>query len=231
MPQTKFVATTNSVPRSVVDSPLNPTAELHLLIGGPYTLGGEEHRYGHTALRVKTDRNDMTYDFGRYGAITGAFKDSGEGILRVWSNFGMYIKSENSLKRLTTVYVYLVFDFQANAVTTEFARLIKAGKSRPDLEKGRPEMKTYQLAAPYTALGNNCTTVSIDEIKQGISRIDEGSQIFIKPEKVMTWSECAAMKSVGGGQPTRIFLPANLQDFLSTKPAIKANGIVTHGGK
>jgi hypothetical protein len=230
MSQTKFTTTTNPTPHSVVDSQLKPTAELHLLIGGPYTLHGEEHRYGHTALRVKTNQYDITYDFGRYGGITGTFNDSGEGILRVWSNFGMYIRTENSLKRLTTAFVYFVFDSQANAVTAEFTRLIKAGRPRTDLERGRTEMKVHQLANPYTALRNNCTTVSIDEIKQGIPRIDDGSEIFIKPEKVMSWAECAAMKSVGGGVPTRIFLPANLQDFLSIKPAIRVNAVQTHGG-
>lgn len=70
MAQPKFKTVTNETPKSVVDSTLKPTAELHLLIGGPYAQNGEEHRYGHTALRVKTVGSDITYDFGRYGEIT-----------------------------------------------------------------------------------------------------------------------------------------------------------------
>jgi hypothetical protein len=231
MPQPKFSTVTNSIPKSVVDSPLNPKAELHVLIGGPYMVNGETHRYGHTALRIKTSNIDQTYDFGRYGKVTGAFRDSGEGILRVWSNFSSYIRAENSLKRTTTAFAYMVFDSQANAVAAEFTRLIKAGKDRVDMYKNGGEMKVFQLSMPYTALLNNCTTISVDGIKPGIPKFDQGSQDFIKPEKVMTWSECAAMKSMGGGVPTRIFLPANLQDFLDIKPAVKANRTETFGGK
>lgn len=231
MPQPKFTTTTNSTPKSVVDAPLKPTAELHLLIGGPYVArDGEEHRYGHTALRVKTIGVDLTYDFGRYGKVTGILHDSGEGILRVWSNFSLYINSENFLKRLTTCFSYVVFDSQANLVIAEFDRLIKTGTDRIDKYKKGGEMRVYQLADPYTALWHNCTTVSVDGIKPGIPKIDQGSQAFIKPEKVMNFPERAAMTSVGGGMPTRIFLPANLQEFLTLKPAIKANRVETFGG-
>lgn len=224
MPQSKFTTVTNPTPKSLVDAPLKPTAELHLLIGGPYKeKNGTEHRYGHTALRVKTAGVDTTYDFGRYGHVTGVLGDAGEGILRVWSDFTKYINSENSLNRITKSFEYVVFDSQADAVINEFTRLIKAGKDRIDKYKSGSAMRVFQLAAPYTALFNNCTTTSVDGIKSGIPKIDHGSQEFIKPEKVMTWAECAAMNSVGGGVPTRIFLPANLQDFLTTKPAIKTN--------
>lgn len=229
MPKPTFTTLTNDTPKSVVDSTLTPTSELYLLIGGPYVKNGETHRYGHTALRVKTTGIDLTYDFGRYGKTAGTFGDSGEGILRVWSNFDSYIRSENSLKRITTVFAYLVFDQQGKAVTEEFARLIKSAKDRVDKYKDGGPMKVYELALPYTALFNNCTTVSVDGIKPGIPKIDQGSQAFIKPEKVMTWSECTAMKTIGGGQPTRIFLPANLQDFLIAKPAIKANRVEALG--
>jgi hypothetical protein len=229
--QDKFKAVTNETPKSVVDSMLKPTAELHLLIGGPYTLNGEEHRYGHTALRVKTAASDKTYDFGRYGNITGTFHDAGEGILRVWSNFSFYIESENILNRMTTDFVYFVFDSQADSVTAEFTRMIKAGKPRSDLGKGRKALQVYELSRAYSALSNNCTTISVDAIKFGIPRIDEGSGKFINPESVMTWAERAAMNSVGGGIPQRIFLPANLQEYLSSKPAIRANRIEKHGGR
>ena len=105
----------------------------------------------------------------------------------------------------------------------------RAGKDRVDKYVKGGDLKVYQLTAPYTALLNNCTTVSIDGIKPGIPKIDQGSREFIKPEKVMTWAECAAMTSVGGGVPDRIFLPANLLDFLNVKPAVKANRVDTFG--
>jgi hypothetical protein len=230
MPQPKFTTVTNPTPKSIVDSALTPKAELHLLIGGPYVeKNGEEHRYGHTALRVKSGGIDLTYDFGRYGKVTGLFRDSGEGILRVWSDFSQYINSENSLKRVTTCFAYMVFDSQARAVVADFTRLIKAGKDRIDVYKQGGPLQIFQLNAPYTALWNNCTTRSVDGMKPGIPRIDYGSEGFIKPEKVMTRAERAAMTSIGGGVPNRIFLPANLQDFLTVKPAIKANRVEKFG--
>ncbi|WP_197342657.1 hypothetical protein [Ralstonia solanacearum] len=73
--------------KTVVDDKIKPDAEIHILVGGPYKIDGEEHRYGHTALRVIRNGSDLTFDFGRYGRVTGDFGAEGEGILRVWSNF------------------------------------------------------------------------------------------------------------------------------------------------
>ena len=81
--------------QTLVDDKLKPTAELQILVGGPYKSNGEEHRYGHTALRIKGQAIDWTYDFGRYGDVRGLFGESGDGILRVWSDFATYIKGEN----------------------------------------------------------------------------------------------------------------------------------------
>ena len=62
-----LVVTTNEKPKSVVDDKLKPAAEMQILVGGPYTdSSGEEHRYGQTALRIKTSKSDLTYDYGRY---------------------------------------------------------------------------------------------------------------------------------------------------------------------
>lgn len=38
---------------------------------------------------------------------------------------------------------------------------------------------------------------------------------------MLTWTERAAMKTVGGGTPDRIFLPDNLKDFLSSDVLIE----------
>jgi len=70
----------------------------------------------------------------------------------------------------------------------------------------------------------------LDGAKKAIPNFEEGSSSFIKPEAVMTFSERLAMKTVGGGIPTRIFLPANLETFLLTKPPQKPARIDTYGG-
>ena len=105
-----FVTPTNTKQKSVVDDRLKPDAEMHILVGGPYTKDGEEHRYGHTALRIKSPKYDLTYDFGRYGGVRGTFGESGDGILRIWTSFSTYIAGENALHRTTTGFVlFLVF--------------------------------------------------------------------------------------------------------------------------
>lgn len=216
--------------RPAVDR-LKPTAEIHMLVGGPYTAGGKEQVYGHTAVRVKVGGNDRVYDFGRYGRTVGDFGAEGEGILRVWSSFSDYIAGENALKRKTTGFVYVVFDVQAQRVNTHFASLMRAGKPRVDLTRGRSTLTVYQLASNYHALTYNCTTLSLDSVKTAMPTYENGSAAFIKPGDVLTFAESMAMKTVGGGTPKRIFLPANLEKFLTTKPEIKANRIDVYGGR
>lgn len=213
---------------SLVDDKLNPSAELQLLVGGPYIAAdGEEHKYGHTAVRLKTKNFDLTYDFGRYGKTTGMFGESGEGILRVWSDFQAYIKGENALRRTTTAFVYLIFDHQAIAAKKYFDELIKGGKELTG--RKTTSMSVYKLAADYHALGPNCTTLSIDGAKVAVPRIDYGSEKYNRPDEVLDWKEQLAMKTNGGAK--RLFLPANLQKFLSAASPVRILRTDVHGGK
>ena len=225
MPTRVFNTTTVPSNRTVVNAQLRPEDEMHILVGGPYQLNGEEHRYGHTAIRVKTPTTDTTYDFGRYGRVTGDFGAEGEGILRVWSAFEPYIAAEKVLARITTGFVYAIFDHQAKAINDHFAAMIAASKPRPELEKTRANLKVYQLQSNYHALGYNCTTLSLNGARAAYPDFEAGSNAFIKPDAVLTFSERLAMRTVGGGTPSRLFLPANLQEFLSTKPAVKPTRI------
>ncbi|MES2088688.1 MAG: hypothetical protein V4532_01700 [Pseudomonadota bacterium] len=215
---------------AVVDK-LKPLAEIHVLVGGPYAAGGEEHLYGHTAIRVKVAGSDRVYDFGRYGRVVGDFGAEGEGILRVWASFSDYIAGENGLKRKTTGFVYVVFDAQAQSVNTHFSTLIKAAKPRPELARGRSSLTVYQLASNYHALGYNCTTLSLDGVRAAMPTFENGGAAFIKPGDVLSFGEQMAMKTVGGGTPSRLFLPANLEQFLLTKPAVKPTRVDVYGGR
>jgi hypothetical protein len=187
-----------------------PSSEMHILIGGPYVLRGKEHRYGHTALRVKTSFFDVTYDFGRYGAVSGLFGEKGEGILQVWSAFQPYITNEISLNRLTKGFVYNLTDQQAEKVKAYFDALQK--NAILIKEKSTSVKTVYKLNQDYHALGPNCTTLSIDGAKQAIPDIDDGSMKFYKPDDVLDWKEITALSVSGGG--FRVFLPANLERFL-----------------
>lgn len=224
--ETKTVKANNTV----VDDKLRPTAEMHVLVGGPYVLDGETHRYGHTAIRVKSSATDTTYDFGRYGRVTGDFGAEGEGILRVWSDFSAYIAGENATGRQTTGFVFAIFDHQAKSISDHFSSLIGGATPRPEMERSRAGLKVYRLATNYHALGYNCTTLSLDGARMAIPNFEDGSAPFIKPDAVMTLGERIAMKTVGRGTPSRIFLPANLQMFLSTKPAVAPVRVDHYGG-
>lgn len=220
-----FVAQTVPSNQTVVDDKLKPTAEMHILVGGPYIdSNGEEHRYGHTALRIKTTVSDLTYDFGRYGRRSGTFGESGEGILRVWSEFQPYVNSEVALQRKTTGFVYAIFDHQAKAVNDYFAGLTAAGSEQ---SKSTPTKRVYKLATDYHALGPNCTTLSLDGAKKALSDIDQGSDKFNKPEAVLTLLERAALAAKGGAP--RLFLPANLLNFLNNGAPEKPLRVDTYG--
>jgi hypothetical protein len=213
---------------SLVDDKLHPSAEMQLLVGGPYiALDGEEHKYGHTAVRLKTKKFDLTYDFGRYGKTTGMFGESGDGILRVWSDFQAYIRGENALKRTTTAFVYSIFDHQAIASKNHFDQLIKGGKELSGRKTG--SMSVYKLATDYHALGPNCTTLSVDGAKVAVPRIDYGSEKYNRPEDVLDLKERLALSANGGA--SRLFLPANLQKFLSTASPVRLLRTDVHGGK
>lgn len=221
-----FETKNNDIKNSVVDDKLRPEAEMHILVGGPYTdSNGEEHRYGHTALRIKTSKFDLTYDFGRYGKITGTFGESGDGILRIWSSFQPYINGEILLNRKTTDYVYAIFDYQAAAVISYFDGLIKVGTEIQG--KNTLSRKVYKLATDYHALGPNCTTLSLDGAKQAIPNIDQGAGNFNKPEEVLTFTERLAVKAKGGA--SRLFLPANLMTFLNSGQSVKYIRTETYG--
>jgi hypothetical protein len=208
-----FTTKTVEPKNSIVDDKLKPDCEMHILVGGPYKdANGEEHRYGHTALRIKTPKSDLTYDFGRYGRITGTFGESGEGILRVWSSFNPYIQGEIALQRKTTGFVYAIFEHQASAANSYFDSLIKAGKDIPS--KSTATKKVYKLATDYNAVGPNCTTLSIDGAKHALPQIDNGSEKFNKPADVLSLTERLALTAKGGGP--RLFLPDNLLNFLNS---------------
>ena len=228
MGQNNFSTKTVESRGSLVDDKLKPDSTISILVGGPYTSGNELQRYGHTAVRVTTKASDLTYDFGRYGGVTGTFGEEGEGILRVWSNYGKYIKDQNSLGRTTKEYIYFVWEHQTAKTTHYLDGLIQTGKPRAELERNRAWVKVYELSRNYHALGYNSTTLSLDGIVKAIPNYERGSAEFINPGDVLNWTERAALKTIGGGTPTRLFLPANLQSFLDTKPAIRANATITH---
>jgi hypothetical protein len=181
------------------------TAAIQILIGGPYKTNGEEHTYGHAALRVITSTDEHIYDFGRYNGETGPF---GQGRLRVWTKFSKYIASENATGRTTTGFLYRTSLSAASQVNAHFINLIG---NRPVLKAYGDHMKEYRLAADYHALTNNCATTSMSgarvvlkDLDYSVSKYNEG--------RGMSFAERTAAKVAGW--PAFIFMPADLQTML-----------------
>lgn len=104
---------------------------------------------------------------------------------------------------------------------------MKSGKELTARKTG--SMFVFKLAMDYHALGPNCTTVSVDGAKIAIPKIDQGSEKFNRPEDVLDWKEQLALKTNGGAK--RLFLPANLQKFLSVASPVKITRTNVYGGR
>jgi hypothetical protein len=185
------------------------TPALQILIGGPYKTNGEEHTYGHVALRVTTLSDEHVYDFGRYNGETGPF---GQGRLRVWTKFLKYIASENATGRITTGFLYRISPFAANQVNSHFINLIG---SRPALKAYGDHMKEYRLAADYHALTNNCATTSMAGVRVAIKDLDYNVTKYNEGTG-MNFAERTAANVAGW--PSFIFVPADLQMMLENNP-------------
>ncbi len=204
-------------------------AKVNFLLGGPYKKGTETHKYGHCAMRIRVGAIDATFDFGRYGNTTGLFKESGDGILRIWSSFANYIKIENSYKRVTIEYIYDIVDTDAQAMYDLFMAEVAKGKliSKDD----GLGMQSFNLSFKYFALGPNCTTICINSSNYGNPGVMNGSMAFYKPTDVLDFKEIMAL----GLQPTpkKLFLPANLERFMAHRKAqstgLFPNERIVHG--
>ena len=180
-----------------------------ILVGGPYTRAGEEHPYGHVALRVVTPTSETVYDYGRYGATWGTFGSQGEGILNVWSSAQNYIRGENALGRTTTGFSFNVTQQQAQTIQDDFSSLT-AGRT-PSLTRG--SMQRYRIAADYDALLCNCTTITLDPVENALPGFQSAATSFIQGQG-MSWVERQAARA--SGWPQRLFMPADLKSYLES---------------
>lgn len=199
---------------------------IEILIGGPYKLrNGEEHNYGHAALRAITSNEERIYDFGRYGAIKGLFGEKGEGILRVWDKFETYISGENAYGRTTTGFSYLVSNERAQAVIHYFEKITATGIERRAKHQNQKEFK---LPKDYDATDNNCATMTINGAKIALPGIDvEAAQYNIG--RGMSDGEKKAAKIQSFGWPAKIFMPADVQVMLQNHKSINPKKINIYG--
>jgi hypothetical protein len=195
---------------------------IQVLIGGPYKINGEEHTYGHVALRVITLNDEHIYDFGRYNGETGPY---GQGRLRVWTKFSKYISGENATGRITTGFLYSISPTVADQANAHFLNLIG---NRPVLKAYGDYMKEYRLAADYHALTNNCATTSMAGARVAIKDLDYDVNKY-NEGRGMSFAEKTAAKVAGW--PPFIFMPADLQKMLEENPNHRPNKIEQFGNR
>jgi hypothetical protein len=213
-----------SPPCQTSTAPPARTATVTLLVGGPYQKHGKEMPYGHVAVRVLDGDSDKTYDFGRYGKTWGIGDSKGEGMLRIWTDFGKYITGENSTGRTTKGYSFQVTPEDAKKVNQFFAD--KVSGILPNQDRGY--MKQYRLATDYDALGPNCATLSLDGARVAIPSIDASQSAFNKGRGLSFTEKTAATVA---GWPDHIFMPQDLGAMLSNMTGDnKPISTATYGG-
>ena len=135
---------------------------VELIIGKPYTdANGEEHPYGHAALRVfnAAEGYDMVYDFGRYGATHGLFSSEGEGILNVYSSSKSYLADEQKF-RSSTGYMQPTTADQDKQVMSFFQQKIDGGEKYKTGAVPGGGGTAFKLQEDYHYNNNNCMTLS-----------------------------------------------------------------------
>ncbi len=181
------------------------------MVGGPYTdVRGEEHTYGHAALRTISPTAEYVYDFGRYAGETGP---TGQGRLRVWTSFSRYIASENSYGRITKGFFYSASDEEVARANNHFKGLIG---DRPSLRGYGDYMNEYRLAQDYNALTNNCVTTALGGARKALSSIDFDVANH-NQGRGLSFAERTAARLAGW--PSHIFMPADLRAMLEANTA------------
>jgi hypothetical protein len=134
---------------------------VELIIGKPYTdANGEEHPYGHAALRVFNAKEgyDMVYDFGRYGKVDWN-QTTGEGIMNVYSDAKKYLASEMK-DRSSVGYTQASSVEQDKQVMAYFKGLTDAGEVYNGGAVPNGGGTAYKLKDKYNIFDNNCLTQS-----------------------------------------------------------------------
>lgn len=136
---------------------------VELIIGKPYVdAKGENHPYGHAALRVFNAKEgyNYVYDFGRYGRVHWN-QTSGDGILNVYTDGGKYLASEMKL-RSSVGYTQATTKEQDMQIVVYYNGLISGGKVYNSGAVPGGGGTAYKLANDYDIWNNNCLTLSSD---------------------------------------------------------------------
>lgn len=216
----KAAQSTVSLPKVIQPVEEPKTANVELLVGGPYKdkVTGKTHPYGHVALVVHGHMPDKTkyskvYDYGRYGKHSGPY---GEGILREWNDPTKYINSENLTGRTTTGFTYPASEQEAQNIVKHFESLKSGSKLLSSGKKGNlVPNNVYKLNHDYDAANSNCVTVSLGGLISGMPKLGNrlNSPAF---EQLSTLSKVEQLGMQAAHNTNLLMLPASLK-FAATK--------------
>ena len=216
----KAAQSTVSLPKVIQPVEEPKTANVELLVGGPYKdkVTGETHPYGHVALVVHGHMPDKTkyskvYDYGRYGKHSGPY---GEGILREWNDPTKYINSENLTGRTTTGFTYPASEQEAQNIVKHFESLKSGSKLLSSGKKGNlVPNNVYKLNHDYDVANSNCVTVSLGGLISGMPKLGNrlNSPAF---EQLSTLSKVEQLGIQAAHNTNSLMLPASLK-FAATK--------------
>jgi hypothetical protein len=150
---------------------------VELILGKPYTDSkGEEHPYGHAALRVydRTAGYDYVYDYGRYDKTWGFMDSKGDGVLNVYRSSKNYLASERKI-RSSVGFMKATTKEQDQKIINYYKNLISTNGKKTKGKDGKEVQKTRGVPGgggtgyyiqDYYAMGPNCTTMSGDGLGQ-----------------------------------------------------------------
>lgn len=158
--------------------------------------GGGLTNFGHMAVRVFGKGYDYTFDFGRYRQTQHVI--SGEGILRMWSNWQAFLNKQSSHGTARTVTWQTPGAYDA-AVIKYFQDL--AAKGQQINQTG--DYTEYKLARDYSVFGTNCSTLSCEALGAAESQTEfslQGFDQFFRAagSPAEAWSLAAEYEAVYG---------------------------------
>jgi hypothetical protein len=127
----------------------------------------ETRKWGHVSLRVVTGKQDIIFDFGRYGRMWGK-RDASEGepILRVWKKGkystyrNLHLKDGGTTKR----YQFTSNPQRSARILDYFAAMTKGAPLQLSNSSFDAYIANYKT---FHAVDVNCATVSIDAFEKG----------------------------------------------------------------
>ncbi|NRA75519.1 MAG: RHS repeat-associated core domain-containing protein, partial [Planctomycetes bacterium] len=196
--------------------------KIEFLIGGPYS----GHPYGHAALHVEDSGghevggevgNSFVFDYGRYALVSGAFGESGEGIMRIWTDEQTnYVSEEQSLGRYVKGFQFSATLGQVESILNYYDDQLAAGTDLGS-DPEQPLAHRFKLTQDYYATGPNCPTMCTGGFGLALPNVNLNTDLEFRG---LDFLERAAM--FVDGQPAHVVMPQDLEASLDRQARVGA---------